>query len=243
MRTLRQRKEAFEVPFYIAFDWTWLLLIPALIISAVAQGKVSSTYNKYSQVQLRRRVSGSAFADEMLRSNGVSVASVNKVSGNLTDHYDPVKDTVNLSEGVYTGTSVAAVAVAAHECGHVLQKKTGYKPMSVRHALVPVVNVCSNLSLPLILIGMFLGVGQLASIGVWTYFAVVIFQIATLPVEFNASKRALASISASGGFTEAERAGAKEMLSAAAMTYVAGTLSSFMSFLRLFILSRLGRRR
>ncbi|MDL2236211.1 zinc metallopeptidase [Christensenellaceae bacterium OttesenSCG-928-K19] len=220
------------------FDWTWLLLIPALVISIWAQAKVSSTYKKYAKVPAASRASGADFARTMLRQNGVTNVAVHSTTGTLTDHFDPRNNTVNLSEDVYAGHSVASIAIAAHECGHVLQKEKKYGPMRVRNAIVPVTNICSRLAFPLILIGIiFSSMSILATIGVWVYFAVVIFQLVTLPVEFNASGRALANIKASGVLTETEQAEAKKVLSAAAMTYVAGMLSSFLSFLRLLLIA------
>ncbi|WP_066685267.1 zinc metallopeptidase [Christensenella intestinihominis] len=228
-------------PFYL--DWTWLLLIPALIVTIWAQAKVSSAYKKYSQIPAQSGVTGREFAQSMLRQNGVDGVAVQPVAGDMTDHFDPRNNTVNLSEGVYAKHSIAAVSIAAHECGHVLQKYKKYGPMRVRNAIVPVVNFATRLAFPLILIGILFsarvpGLEILVSIGAWVYFAVVIFQLITLPVEFNASKRAMANISASGVLTVQEQTEAKRMLSAAAMTYVAAMLASFLSFLRLFLLSR-----
>lgn len=228
-------------PFYL--DWTWLLLIPALIVTIWAQAKVSSAYKKYSQIPAQSGVTGRKFAQSMLRQNGVDGVAVQPVAGDMTDHFDPRNNTVNLSEGVYAKHSIAAVSIAAHECGHVLQKYKKYGPMRVRNAIVPVVNFATRLAFPLILIGILFsarvpGLEILVSIGAWVYFAVVIFQLITLPVEFNASKRAMANISASGVLTVQEQTEAKRMLSAAAMTYVAAMLASFLSFLRLFLLSR-----
>ncbi len=223
-------------------DWTWLLLIPALIITIWAQARVSSTYRKYSKVRVSSGVTGAAFAQTMLRQNGVSGVNIVRIKGEMTDHFDPKNGTVALSEGVYAKDSVAAVAIAAHECGHVLQHEKKYGPMKVRGALVPVTNICSTIAFPLILIGIiFSGFTVLIDIGTWLYLAVVIFQLVTLPVEFNASGRALQNISASGVMTETEQAEAKKMLSTAALTYVAAMLASFLSFLRLFLLSRRSR--
>lgn len=228
-------------PFYL--DWTWLLLIPAFIITIWAQARVSSAYKKYSQIPAKSGVTGREFAQSMLRQNGVDGVTVQPVAGDMTDHFDPRNNTVNLSEGVYAKRSIAAVSIAAHECGHVLQKYKKYGPMRIRNAIVPVVNFATKLAFPLILIGILFsaripGLEVLVDIGAWVYFAVVIFQLVTLPVEFNASKRAMANISASGVLTVQEQTEAKRMLSAAAMTYVAAMLASFLSFLRLFLLSR-----
>ena len=220
-------------------DWTWLLLIPAFIITIWAQSKVSSAYRKYSQIPAKSGVTGGEFAQVMLRQNGVSGVTVRPVAGEMTDHFDPRNSTVNLSEGVYRKYSVAAVSIAAHECGHVLQREQHYAPMRVRTALVPIVNFASQIAFPLILIGILFGsMRTLVGIGAWIYLAVVIFQVVTLPVEFNASRRAMENIQASGVLTAQEQTEAKKMLNAAAMTYVAAMLASFLSFLRLFLLSR-----
>jgi len=220
-------------------DWTWLLLILALIISIWAQAKVSGTYKKYSKVRIASGATGAEFAQTMLRQNGVNGIDIVRIKGQMTDHFDPRKGTVALSEGVYSKDSVAAVAIAAHECGHVLQREKKYGPMKVRNALVPFTNICSRAAFPLIIIGIiFSGFDILINIGTWLYFAVVVFQLITLPVEFNASGRALQNISASGVMTQTEQAEAKKMLSAAALTYVAAMLASFLSFLRLLLLSR-----
>ncbi len=225
--------------FPLWFDWTWLLLIPAFIVTIWAQAKVSSTYKKYSQIPAQSGVTGREFAQSMLRQNGVEGVTIQSIAGDMTDHFDPRNNTVSLSEGVYGKHSVAAVSIAAHECGHVLQRHKKYGPMMVRNAIVPVVNIASNLAFPLILIGiLFSSMAVLVDIGAWVYFAVVVFQLITLPVEFNASSRAMANITASGVLTAQEQTEARKMLNAAAMTYVAAMLASFLSFLRLFLLSR-----
>ncbi|WP_066645498.1 zinc metallopeptidase [Christensenella timonensis] len=228
------------MPFFLWFDWTWLILIPAFIITIWAQAKVSSAYKKYSEIPAQSGVTGREFAQTMLRQNNIDGVRVQAVEGQMTDHFDPRNNTVSLSEGVYAKHSVAAVSIAAHECGHVLQRFKKYGPMRVRNAIVPVVNIATSLAFPLILIGLLFreNMGVLVDIGAWVYFAVVIFQLVTLPVEFNASKRAMANIQASGVLTLQEQGEAKRMLNAAAMTYVAAMLASFLSFLRLFLLSR-----
>lgn len=222
----------------IWLDWTWLLLIPAFVITIWAQAKVSKTYNQYSKVRNQKGITGAQFAQQMLQQNGVTGITIGRTPGKLTDHFDPRNNTVNLSEEVYSGTSIASVAIAAHECGHVLQDQQKYGPMVVRHAIVPVVKICSSLAFPLILIGIiFSGFEVLVDIGVWVYFAVVVFQMVTLPVEFNASNRALASIEQTGVLTGTELGEAKKVLSAAALTYVAAMLATFLSFLRLLLIS------
>ncbi len=222
----------------IWLDWTWLLLIPAFVVTIWAQAKVSKTYNQYSKVRNQKGITGAQFAQQMLQQNGVTGITIGRTPGKLTDHFDPRNNTVNLSEEVYSGTSIASVAIAAHECGHVLQDQQKYGPMVVRHAIVPVVKICSSLAFPLILIGIiFSGFEVLVDIGVWVYFAVVVFQMVTLPVEFNASNRALASIEQTGVLTGTELGEAKKVLSAAALTYVAAMLATFLSFLRLLLIS------
>lgn len=222
----------------MTYYWSLLILIPGIIVAMWAQAKISSTYKEYSRVPDRNGVTGAMFAQQMLQSNHINGVVIQEVNGELNDHYDPRNNTVNLSNKVYRDASVASVAVAAHECGHVLQQYTGYAPMKMRSAIVPAVNLCSNLSTPLILIGLiFSSFSILVTIGAWIYFAVVVFQLVTLPVEFNASSRALANIQASGVLAPDEYNGAKKMLKAAAMTYVAGTLSALLSFLRLIIIA------
>ncbi len=225
--------------FFLWFDPTILLLIPALIVTIYAQYKVSSTYKKYAQVKNARGITGAQFARQMLQTNGVSGVTITAIDGELSDHFDPRNETVSLSQKVYADASVASVAIAAHECGHVLQHAKKYVPMKMRSAIAPVVGICSNLAFPLILIGIFFptNMGMLVTIGAWVYFAVVIFQLITLPVEFNASGRALQNIASSGVFTAEEQAEAKKVLSAAALTYVAGMLAAFLSFLRLMLIA------
>jgi len=219
-------------------DPTWILIIAALIISIAAQVKVSGTYKKYAKIKSAKGVTGAQFAREMLSKNNVNGVDIVPIKGELTDHFDPRNNTVSLSNDIYSESSIASVAIAAHECGHVLQKFTDYKPMKIRAAIVPVTNVCSQASFFLILIGIFFAqFSLLVTVGAWVYFAVVIFQVVTLPVEFNASSRALKNIEATGVLTYEEQAGAKQVLSAAAMTYVAAMLASFLSFLRLLLIA------
>ena len=224
--------------FFMLFDWTWLLLIPGIIVSIAAQAYVSKTYNKYAKIYNSTNVSGSRFAEVMIRQNGVTGVSVVPTQGNLTDHYDPRRDIGALSEKVFHSSTIASVAIAAHEAGHVLQHKKGYGPIKVRTALVPVVNVVSSLCFPLILIGILFSFTPFVEFAAWAYFAVCIFQIVTLPVEFNASKRALQNINASGVLNESEALGAKKVLTAAAMTYVAALLVSLLQFIRLMAIAR-----
>ena len=229
---------------YYGFDWTIVLVLIGALISLWAQGRVTSTFNKYSKVRSRTGMTGADAAMRLLRAQGIYDVSVRPVSGNLTDHYDPRTKVVNLSESVYYATSVAAIGVAAHECGHAMQHNEGYAPLNFRSALVPVVNFGSKLSWPLILLGvLFGGVGStLCQVGILTFTLVVLFQLVTLPVEFNASKRAVKLLDSQGILVGDEVQGTKKVLGAAALTYVAAAASTILQLLRLIILYG-GRRR
>ncbi len=220
------------------FMISMLLIVGALIVTGIAQARVKSTYKTYSAVASKSGVTGAEFARIMLKQNGITDVAVNQTQGFLTDHYDPKSNTVNLSEEVYKKSSIASIAIAAHEIGHVIQKYKGYAPMKVRTAIVPVVNVVSKLALPLIILSIFIGFPQIAVYGAWAYFAIVIFQLVTLPVEFNASARALENIKSSNVLDASEQPEAKKVLGAAAMTYVAGLVATFLSFLRLLLIAR-----
>lgn len=229
---------------YYGFDWTIVLVLIGALISLWAQGRVTSTFNKYSKVRSRTGMTGADAAMRLLRAQGIYDVSVRPVSGNLTDHYDPRTKVVNLSESVYYATSVAAIGVAAHECGHAMQHNEGYAPLNFRSALVPVVNFGSKLSWPLSLLGvLFGGVGStLCQVGILTFTLVVLFQLVTLPVEFNASKRAVKLLDSQGILVGDEVQGTKKVLGAAALTYVAAAASTILQLLRLIILYG-GRRR
>ena len=229
---------------YYGFDWTIVLVLIGALISLWAQGRVTSTFNKYSKVRSRTGMTGADAAMRLLRAQGIYDVSVRPVSGNLTDHYDPRTKVVNLSESVYYATSVAAIGVAAHECGHAMQHNEGYAPLNFRSALVPVVNFGSKLSWPLILLGvLFGGVGStLCQVGILMFTLVVLFQLVTLPVEFNASKRAVKLLDSQGILAVDEVQGTKKVLGAAALTYVAAAASTILQLLRLIILYG-GRRR
>ncbi len=232
-----------------------LILIPFMLLSAWASAKVNSTFAKYNGVQSSSHMTGYDTAVRLLRDNGINGITVNRIRGRLTDHYHPAKGQVNLSESTYGSASIAACAVAAHEIGHVMQKTKGYGPYKLRTALVPLANIGSRLALPLILVGIlldviFLGtdfvVGQyLMYVGIAFYSLSVLFMLVTLPVEFNASRRARKMLVQEGILNESEIVGAKRVLSAAAMTYVASMLISLVYFLRylLIVLSFAGRRR
>ena len=225
------------------FDPTYWLIIVAAVLSLIAQWKVSSTFKKYSKVASMRGVTGAQAADMILRNNGITDVAIQRVSGSLTDHYNPAQKTLNLSETVYSSSSVAAIGVAAHECGHAIQHAKGYGPLSIRSKLVPVANIGSKLSWIFIMAGIFFGLNQLLiNIGIILFSAAVLFQIVTLPVEFNASSRALDNIESIGILTSDETSQSRKVLSAAALTYVAAAASAILQLLRLVILYG-GRRR
>lgn len=229
--------------FGFYFDWTYILLIPAFILSMWAQFKVSSTFSKYSKVSNRRGMTGADAARYILDINGLRNVRIERINGNLTDHFDPRSNVVRLSDSTYASTSVGAIGVAAHECGHAVQYATDYAPIRIRNAIVPVVNICSKLSIPIIIIGfIFAYAGSfsntLLNIGIILFSATVFFQLITLPVEFNASARAIATLEQRALLQDDELKGAKKVLSAAAMTYVAAAFSAIMSLLRLIIIAR-----
>lgn len=219
-------------------DWTWLLLIPGIILAIWARSYVTKTYNKYVKVPASSGATGGRFAAVMLRQNGVENVSVVPCQGTLSDHFNPRNNTVSLSEDVYSRPSVASVAIAAHECGHVLQHKDGYVPVKIRTAMVPVVSVISNLCFPLLFIGIIAAYTPIIAIAAWIYFGICMFQVVTLPVELNASSRALSNIKASGVLTGDEVKGAEKMLKAAAMTYIASLVVTLLQFLRLMSYAR-----
>lgn len=218
-------------------DPTYILIIIAAIISLIAQGLVKSTFSRYSRVAGARGITGAQAAEIILRANGINDVTVQRVSGSLTDHYDPRTKTVNLSETVYNKTSVAAVGVAAHECGHAIQHDVGYVPLAFRSALVPVANIGSQLSWVFIILGLILSYNHtLITIGILMFSLAVLFQLVTLPVEFNASSRALEQLEAQGILDGREIGGTRKVLSAAALTYVASAAAAILQLLRLIIL-------
>lgn len=230
---------------YTMFDYTWFIfMVPCMILSLYCSAKVHSTFNKYSQVRNRRGLTGAQAAQNVLYSNGVTGVTIEKVAGNLTDHFDPRTNTIRLSESVYDSSSVAAVGVAAHEAGHAVQHATNYVPNKIRSAVVPAAKFGSSLSWILITIGLFLPVQYdfVVIAGIVLFSFSVIFTLVTLPVEFNASKRALQTIKGSSLLDEAEFTGAKKTLSAAAMTYVAAAATSVASLLRLLLIVNNRRR-
>ena len=231
--------------FYYFYDWTYILVLIGVLICLAASARVRQVFAKYSRVQSRMRMTGKEAAEEILRRNGIYDVQVIHIPGNLTDHYNPGNKTLGLSDTVYQSSSVAAVGVAAHECGHAVQHAIGYAPLSIRGALVPVANFGSAVAWPLILIGLLIN-GEtsllLINLGILLFSAAVLFQLVTLPVEFNASRRAVKALGASGMLYPDEVASVKKVLGAAALTYVAGAASAILQVLRLMILTG-GRRR
>ena len=224
------------MPFFYYYDPTYILVLIGAVLSLWASATVKSTYNKYSRVYSYSGLTGAQAAAQILRQAGIYDVRIEHVSGNLTDHYDPGKKVVNLSDSVYGSTSVSAVGVAAHECGHVIQHARGYVPITIRTALVPIVNFASRLSMPLILIGLILGYVGLAKIGVILFCGVLIFQLVTLPVEFDASARAMRVLDSLGILYGEEIKGARKVLTAAALTYVAAVVSTALQVFRLVLL-------
>ena len=222
-------------------DPLYILVIIAGILCLWASYRVSSVYKKYARVRSMSGMTGAQAAMEILRRNGITDVAVQHVPGELTDHYDPRSRVVNLSDSVYGSNSVAAVGVAAHECGHVLQHQTGYIPLQIRTAIVPAANIGSRAGIPLIILGMFLSFSPLITIGIWVFSLAVAFQLVTLPVEFNASRRALVMLEEYGILGDDEVRDSRKGLSAAAMTYVASAASAGLQLLRLVLLN--GRRR
>lgn len=231
--------------FYYFYDWTYILVLIGVLICLAASARVRQVFAKYSRVQSRMRMTGKEAAEEILRRNGIYDVQVIHIPGNLTDHYNPGNKMLGLSDTVYQSSSVAAVGVAAHECGHAVQHAMGYAPLSIRGALVPVANFGSAVAWPLILIGLLIN-GEtsllLINLGILLFSAAVLFQLVTLPVEFNASRRAVKALGASGMLYPDEVASVKKVLGAAALTYVAGAASAILQLLRLLILTG-GRRR
>ena len=226
------------------WDNTYILVLIGAAISAIASANVSGTFNRFSTVGNARRMTAQEAAAQILRRAGIHDVRIERIRGNLTDHYSPNEKVLRLSDSVYGSTSVAAIGVAAHECGHAIQHAQGYGALKLRSAAVPVANIGSRLSWPIILLGLALGALELARAGVFLFTFVVLFQLITLPVEFNASNRALRILEDSSMLDGTELSGAAKVLRAAALTYVAALFSSVLQLLRLFLLvNRGGRRR
>ena len=229
---------------FYGLDWTYILVLIGAVLSLIASAKVNSTFNKFSKVRSASGMTGAQAAQRILQQNGIYDVAVEHVSGNLTDHYDPTNKILRLSDSTYASNSVAAVGVAAHECGHALQHNTGYLPLRIRSAIVPAANLGSKLGIPIILLGVLLGSNYfLIELGIWVFSLAVLFQIVTLPVEFNASNRAMAMMERYGILSSEELRSTRKVLSAAAMTYVAAAASSILQLLRLIILFGGNRRR
>lgn len=221
--------------YYMSNYYYIILVLPMIILSMIASARVNSSFKRYSKVMSSRRITGAQAAFEVLRYYGITNVQIERVSGNLTDHFDPRTNVIRLSDNVYNSTSVAAIGVACHEAGHAAQYAQSYVPIKLRNKVLPLANLGSKLGVPLAIIGYFLNFGSLAMAGVIFFSFAVIFQLITLPVEFNASKRALNAISDVDILSDEEKKGAKSVLSAAAMTYVASLAVSVASLLRLIL--------
>ena len=228
--------------YYYGFDWTYVVLVlPCILLSLWASANVNSTFKRYSGQYSRRGLTGAQAAERVLRSNGVTNVRIERVSGNLTDHFDPRSNVIRLSDNVYGNTSTAAIGVACHEAGHAVQYAQDYAPIRIRAAVIPATNLGSKLAMPLILLGLLIGLkGDLSYflvyLGIGCFGLSLVFQLVTLPVEFDASRRAMAAIAQSELLTEEEQRGARKTLSAAALTYVAATAVALSQLLRLLIL-------
>jgi Zn-dependent membrane protease YugP len=225
------------------FDYYYLILVvPTILLSLFAQITVKSTFSKYSQIRCSRNITGTDAASYLLKVNGISDVRIEGVAGSLTDHYDPGSKVLRLSQPVYAQPTIAAVGVAAHETGHAIQHATSYAPLVLRSALVPVANIGSSAGPVLAIAGIFLSFPLLINLGIILFGAAVLFYVITLPVEFNASARAIAILRKNKVLTDAELQGVKKVLTAAALTYVASALTALMSLLRLVLISRNRRR-
>ncbi len=232
------------MPFYFMFDYTYILAIIAVVISLIASAGVKATFNKYSKRIAQSGLTGRDVATRILNGAGIYDVSVNHISGNLTDNFNPTNKTLNLSDPVYSSNSIAAIGVAAHESGHAIQHDKGYIPIKIRGAIVPVVNFGSRLSFPVILLGCLMNYNEIIiSIGILLFSFGLIFSLITLPVEFNASRRAISILEQDGILYDEELKGARKVLFAAAMTYVASAIGMALQLLRLFLMFKGGRRR
>ena len=220
------------------FDWTMLLALPGLLLGLWAQMKVKSSFAKYSQVYSRRGIRAEDVSRDLLSRSGNHNVTITGVSGSLTDHYDPASNTLCLSQDVMGNPSIAAIGVAAHECGHAMQQHDGYLPLKLRTAIVPVVNIGSNLYFPIFMAGILFSWEPLINVGILCFALSLLFSLVTLPVEFNASNRAIAMLREGGYLAEDELDGARKVLNAAAMTYVAAVVSSALQLLRLLLIAR-----
>ena len=223
-------------------DPTMIVIIPALLLSMWAQHKVKSTFDEYSRIPARGNVTADSVARMLLTLYGMANMPINHVAGNLTDHYDPRNKTLNLSDNVYGSRSIASIGVAAHEVGHAIQHHESYSPLIFRNAIVPAVNICSTASMPLFILGLIMGNFMLVNIGIMLFTGALVFHLVTLPVEINASSRALALLEETHTLSADELAGAKKVLTAAAWTYIAAALMALLQLVRLILISRSSRR-
>ena len=223
------------------FDWTMVLLIPGLLLGMWAQFKVKSAYAKYRKVGTYRGITAEQVSRDLLARDGNTGVAIEAISGELTDHYDPRSNVLSLSQGVYGNSSIAAIGIAAHECGHAMQDRHDYTPLKLRSALVPVVNIGSNLYFPIFLAGIIFSWRPLMTVGIICFSLTLLFSLITLPVEFNASRRATAMLAEGGYVNDEELQGVKAVLDAAALTYVAAAISSLLQLVRLLIISRNSR--
>lgn len=219
------------------FDQTWLIIVPGLLLSMWAQAMVSGAFRKYSKIGAQCSLTGSQLAEKLLRENGMGEVSVVRIPGTLTDNFDPDQMTLSLSGDVYDARTIAALSVAAHECGHVMQKRDHYAPMNLRSFIVPSVNLGSNLSWPIFLAGIVFSFRPLQLVGIALFAITVLFTLVTLPVEFNASARALRMLESTNTLDADEMGGARKVLRAAALTYVASALSAMLQLARLLLIS------
>lgn len=228
--------------YHYWFDWTYLLVIAGLALSLIASANVKNTFQHYERIRSRSGLTGAMAAERVLHSAGIYDVSIQRISGELTDHYDPRSKTLRLSESTYGSNSIAAVCVAAHECGHAVQDQIHYGPLVLRSTLVPLANFGSNLSWPIFFVGLITSIEPLVTIGIALFSLAVLFQLVTLPVEFNASARALRLLESGHMLGEEELLGGRKVLRAAALTYVASLAASILQLLRLIILAG-GRRK
>lgn len=231
------------MPLYLFYDYYYIIfVIPAIILSLIVQFKLKSTYAKYSKVGNARRITGAQAASLVLNYYGISDVNITSVNGTMTDHYDPTQKVIRLSEGVFNSSSIAAVGIACHEAGHAAQHAENYAPIKIRNSILPVCNIGSSLSIPLLIAGVILSFQPLVWIGIGFFAFTAVFQLVTLPVEFNASRRAVNVIESNGLLSFEEKTGAEKVLKAAAMTYVAALAVSLAQLLRL-IFRYTGRKR
>ncbi len=224
--------------YRFGFDWTYLLVLAGLGLSLLASAQVNSTFRKYSRMRAMCGMSGAMAAQRVLQLSGITDVRIEHISGNLTDHYDPRTKTLRLSDSTYASNSVAAVCVAAHECGHAVQHQVGYGPLVLRSTLVPAANFGSTLAWPVFLAGLIFSMRPLLTVGIVLFSLAVLFQLVTLPVEFNASSRALKILESGHVLGDSELAAGRKVLGAAALTYVASLAASILQLLRLLLLAR-----